>query len=107
MVRQYPHQLVATPFNDSSLNEDTGNWVAGSLRPPVVTKCRAESSDGNGFINSAGGTRIDYSCVVYLPPNVDRLKEGTPVEVFDGSELIFKDTVKRFWRGELNARIWL
>lgn len=106
MVTQYPHLMTITPKNDGSVDEN-GDYVGGTTGVTFNTVCRAESSSGNGYIASADGQRLDYSWIVYLPKNVQKIPLGATVQVSEGEEEILTDTVKRFFRGQLNARAWL
>lgn len=104
MVRQYPHIIKLTTSTDAA-QDNSGNWSPG-VEGTIEKQCRAEINDG-GYITATDGRRIDFSWVVYLPLPMDKVKEGSRIELFEGSEKIATDTVKRFYRGQLNARIWL
>lgn len=104
---QYPHRITLTAVVNSTTDDD-GNYVNVAGGETKELDCRAESSTGNGFITQPGGTRIDFSWIVYFPLPIEQVKEGTAAEVRNEyNELILTDTVKRFSRGQLNARIWL
>lgn len=105
MVTQYPHTINVNTAGASTQNA-SGNWVTG---PPTVMmkECRAEPNSSNGKVKSADGTLIDFSWIIYLPLPVDTLAVGSKVIVTSGAETLLTDTIKRFSRGQLNARIWL
>ncbi len=106
MVIQYPHILKSTSVNAGTI-DDNGDYVPGTGNTETEQPCRAESSDGNGYLNMPDGKRTDYSWIVYLPQDAARVLTGTKAVVMDGLETILTDTVKRFSRGQLNCRIWL
>jgi hypothetical protein len=105
MIEQYPHTLTAT-ISGSSVQDANGNWQTTGPTT-VVTTCRAEPNTGGGKIKSADGTVIDYAWTVFMPLPMEKIPHGTVIEVVHGAEVLLKDAVKRFSRGQLNARIWL
>ena len=105
MVKQYPHRLVMTTAT-GSVQDGNGNWVSGSL---VTTEkaCRAEPNSRNATVKAEDGTAVQFDFTVYMPLPVDTIVVGSNVEVYNGDELLSTNTVKRFTRGQLNARLWL
>lgn len=110
MVKQYPDTLLVTT-SGSSVQDGEGNWTVTAGTVNTILKCRYEPNDSNGFINTVGGSRIDFSGIAYMPKDVIRIKEGSRVSVTERREgqadFTFTDTVKRFSRGQLNTRVWL
>lgn len=106
VVNQYPHKILFSSATDSTRDAD-GNWIAGTTGVQLDKDCRAEVNGSSGYIVSPDGSRIDFAWLVYLPLPVDPVAEGTSVTVKDGDVTIATDTVKRFSKGQLNARIWL
>jgi hypothetical protein len=105
MVRQYSHRLVITAISGST-QDGNGNWVTNT--PSTMEKnCRAEPNSKNAMVKSDDGTQIVFDFTVYLPLPVDRIAVGTKVTVYNGTEVLCINTVKRFHPGQLNARLWL
>lgn len=91
-----------------TVQDGNGDFVPGT-KEIIEKDCRAEPSGGNGYIKTADGTAVNYSWIVYFGLPVDKIVEGTEIEVVDQKTLesILKDKVLRFSRGQLNARVWL
>lgn len=105
MVKQYPHRLVITTKSGST-QDGNGNWVPGT--DTIIEKgCRAEPNGRNATVKAADGTAIVFDYTVYLPLPIDTIVVGSKVDVYSGGELLATNTVKRFTRGQLNARLWL
>jgi hypothetical protein len=106
VTRQYPHQLIATTFEQDAEQDDNGNWVVpdSSL---LTQLCRAEPNSKGSFITGVDGKQIVYAWNIYLPLPVTELKPGTKVSIEWNGNKIGQGTVIRFSRGQLNARIWL
>jgi len=107
MVIQYPHIATITIPGVEATQDANGNWIAGTEGSTFAQMCRAESSSGNGYINGADGTKIEYSWIIYFPTGITLIKVGSKVTVINGTEEVLTDTVKRFSRGQLNCRIWV
>lgn len=105
MVKQYPHTLKITTTAGSS-QDGNGNWVPGSTST-VEKPCRAEPNSRNAQVKAADGTAIVFDFTVYMPLPVDAIAVGSKVEVYSGDELLSTNNVKRFTKGQLNARLWL
>lgn len=103
---QYPHTLKTLTVGTDATYVN-GTWIAGTPAAEIEEPCRAESSTGDGYLTQADGKRIDFSWVVYFPLSVTKKGIGEKIKIFDGEELIVTDSVKRFSRGQLNARAWL
>jgi hypothetical protein len=110
MVMQYPDIVSFQNSTDAVYDENTGKWTPGT-GSTVTSQCRYEASNGNGVINTDGGERINYSGIVYLPKDAPVIKTGTEVTVTvkrDGQgDQVVKDKVLRFFRGQMNARLWV
>lgn len=107
MVKQYPHTLTYTTITGSTGPDAEGNYSPGTSQT-VVLLCRAEvNNSGQGWINAIDGSRINYDWVVYLPSTSVVFLEGSEIQIQNGPDIIIKDVIKRFWPGQLNARIWL
>lgn len=107
MINQYPHTAKFTITGSATQDPTTGNWIPGSTIT-FEKKCRAEPAGGNGIIKTSDGANVNFNWVVYFPLPVEKIAEGTVVEVTDEEgEIKLNDKVLRFNRGQLNARIWL
>lgn len=108
---QYPDTISFASGADATYDENTGTWTPGSDGSPVTSECRYEASNGNGWISTDGGTRINYQGIVYMPKDAPEIKTGQDITVTvkrEGqSDVIIKDKVLRFFRGQLNARLWV
>jgi hypothetical protein len=105
MVKQYPHTMTVKVTAEAT-TDGSGNWIPSVETDKEIT-CRAEPSSGRGSIPLADGTRLFYDWTVYMPLPVDTLKVGASVTVKHGEEVLSTNTIKRFSRGQLNARVWL
>lgn len=103
-VSQYPHTIEV--YITTGSTKTAGNWSPGTatLRQ---TAGRYEPKSGNGTIEAADGSRINYDGIVYLPLPQQAVAPGAKVVVKNGAEVLLQSTVKRFSAGQLNARIWL
>jgi len=107
---QYP-DIISFSYSGEGTIGTTGNWTAGSNGSVITGSCRYESSGGNGYIVVADGTRISYSGIIYMPGDVQMIKQGSKVTVTEQREgqadnvMVVK--VLRFHRGQFNARIWV
>lgn len=104
-VSQYPHRMVLTTVT-SSTRDGNGNYVPGGTSSREMY-CRAEPNSKNAYITLADGTALYYDYNVYMPLPVDTVSVGTKAEVFSNNEIMSSASVKRFSRGQLNARLWL
>lgn len=111
MVIQYPDIVSFTDSSDASYDPGTGNWTPGAPSAPTTSKCRYEASSGSGWISTEGGEKINYSGVIYLPQDTPVIKAGTEITVTvkrsGQDDQVIKDKVLRFFRGQLNARVWV
>jgi hypothetical protein len=106
MVVQYPHKLVLTSVGNSS-QDGNGNWIAGSPSSLEII-CRAEANDKGRSIQTGDGIQIIYAWLIYAPIPIADIVHGTKVVIQDENDnQIGGGDVKRFSKGQLNARIWL
>lgn len=105
MIQQYPHTLKITTVSGST-QDGNGNWQPGT--PVTVEKpCRAEPNNRNALVKADDGTQVVFDFTVYMPLPVEIIAVGTQVKVYNVDELLGANTVKRFSKGQLNARAWL
>lgn len=92
---------------DTDRDTDSGNWEQADPETENID-CRAEANSTNGFVQTVDGTSVKYDWTVYMPIPVDDIDPGTEVEIFDDNNIsLGRGTVKRFSRGQLNARAWI
>src|SRR5690242_8051724 len=108
---QYPDTISFQDSADAVYDQSSGNYVSGADAGPVSSDCRYEPANGNAWISTQDGEKINFSGIVYMPRNAPVFKEGSEVTITekrDGQEdRIFKQKVLRFHRGQLNARVWI
>lgn len=105
MVKQYPHKMTLSTTEDS---EYEGGVLVPGDSDSVDLDCRAEPNSKNLFITGPDGQSLVYDWTVYIPLPVEKIAEGTAVELFDENNAAFgRGTVKRFHPGQLNARVWI
>jgi hypothetical protein len=105
MVSQYPHTITVTGPT-ASVKDGAGNWT-NTASATVTLPCRAEPAGPRGLIQGPDGTLINASWIVYLPLPVNPVPLDATVTINDGAVLLAKDKVLRFYKGQLNARVWL
>lgn len=112
MVTEYPHtiitngtELVTEPYQD-----ENGDWV---LPAPgevnlISQKGCAEINGSGAKVPSQGGEKVEYSYMVYLPSNATEIVYGQTVTIKDdkGAQ-IGTGTALAFFRGSMNARVWI
>ncbi len=105
-VLQYPDILTAIIIGPTTDDGD-GNPIPGG-GTTRTEKCRGETPNTQAkFITNIDGESIPVSFVIYMPYGVVPIAEGTQVEITRRGYLYCKGTVKRFYNGQLNTRIWL
>lgn len=107
MVTQYPHKMTIVARQDNE-RDDSGEWEESEDPGTSDITCRAEPNSTNGFMQTVDGTSVKYDWTVYIPLPVDDIDPGTQAEIFDDNNVsLGKGSVKRFSRGQLNARAWI
>jgi hypothetical protein len=106
-VVQYPHTLTAKIIGPGT-KDAMGNPIPGT-ETSRVQKCRAEAPNVKTEpIKNNDGESLAFSWIVYMPFGVAKLAEGTEVSITDKDGSLFcTGTVKRFYNGQLNTRLWL
>ena len=105
-VAQYPHRLIAVQYELDAVQDENGDWLQQNSSL-INQACRAEPNSKGGFIPVADGKSYLFEWVIYLPLPVIELKIGTKVTIEWHGQKLGKGEVKRFSKGQLNARIWL
>jgi hypothetical protein len=106
MVKQYPHTLILTAVEDTPM-DGNGNWITGH-EVSISLKGRAEPNSKGQMIASQDGTQVLFDWMVYMPLPADEITPGTRIVLKDEDGNQFGEgTIKRYSRGQMNARIWL
>lgn len=110
MVVPYPYILTTTILNTDAVRDGNGNWVQPAIEPTIISQpCRAEPN-GNSFITLVDGSKYSYAFVVYMPATAPEIPTDVAVTItgtINGNAIEYKGTVKQFYRGQLNCRLWL
>ena len=87
ITNQYPHFLYKLVSVEATQNEK-GSWVSGEGDASIVLcgACREETNGKGAKIQAANGVFREFSALVQMPVEVQRVAEGTEVFVCD-SEL--------------------
>ena len=103
---QYPDVLSASSVATDSVRDANGNWVTpdSSL---ITQKCRVEANTRGQKLTTADGTAIQFDWLVYMPFSAGEVAAGSPVSITRDGQTVATGTVKRFFRGQLNSRLWL
>lgn len=109
MIVQYPHDLKYSSLpGESVYDQESGTWNngIGGVQQPLL-KCRAEMNDKGKLVASNDGVQLEYSYTVYTAKDCPAFMYGQVVEVLDSDGSLIKASVKKFSRGQLNARLWV
>lgn len=108
MVVQYPYILQLSSQSGELERDENGDYIQGSESFTTVGKCRDEAGTPGQFTVTADGQKVDFSWIVYAPKDIPEIPFGKTVRVIDeaGNIRAF-GTVKRFYSGQLNCRLWL
>lgn len=105
-VKQYPDILTATIVGPST-DDGNGNPVPGASTTREE-KSRAEIPNRQfKFIVDNDGESIPVNYIIYMPFGVAPIPKGTQIQVTRNGYLYCEGTVKEFYNGQLNTRIWL
>lgn len=105
---RFPHMLRVVAMSASTLNSN-GDWEQGEDMI-IETHCRLEPAVRvtDGLQGVVDGRAVNYDWVLYMPANAPQLGVGATATITDADlQVIASDTIKRFSRGQLNARAWL
>lgn len=108
MVKQYPYKLFLSTFSGQPERDADGNYVKGTENFTEIGKCRDEAGSPGQFTTTADGQKVEFSWIVYAPKDSPDIPYGKTVKVEDeAGNIRALGTVKRFYRGQLNCRLWL
>jgi hypothetical protein len=109
MIIQYPHLLkydiVTGGYEEVDENGDT--VIVPGSKSIVEIKCRFEPNADGERIVSADGEQLEFGWIVYMPVSSPEVPNGAQITGFNSDKVIAKGNVKRFSRGQLNARAWV
>lgn len=108
MVKQYPHTLLFTVADQSTIDSG-GDFEVDSTPTTEQLKCRAEPSNSNDVIPTSDGGMIHPMWIVYMPRRDQPIEVGTQVEITNQDGYTMgKGTVKKFSLGDqLHSRMWI
>lgn len=100
----YPHTATVSILG-ASTKDGNGNFTtaAGS---DFDVKCRLELNSSNKFLQMADGKRVDFSAILYMPIGTN-IPAGAKIKVVDNGTTLIDTTVKQFFKGQLNQKVWL
>lgn len=103
---QYTHTISFTTIGES-YTDDNGNWQPGAtITESYPARCEPVGFGSGGSVKATDGERVQLDWVVYMPLPVNNIGVGTTVTI-DMNGQSMTDTVKRFSKGQFNARVWL
>lgn len=105
---QYPDTIEVTR-NPVYTQDEDGYFESEEGEKTLVftSECRAEPAGSNPVIRGIDGNEIIYVWIVYLPLTSETFEFGLKVKVtkLDGS--VYEGSLKRFYNGKFNTRIWV
>jgi hypothetical protein len=109
MIIQYPNILKFDQLTGfTTTTDENGDTV---IVPGAVTtieiKCRFEPNGTGQYLIGQDGLRLDFGWIVYQPLGQLDIPEGLEIKGYLGDKLIASGTIKRFSKGQLNARAWV
>jgi hypothetical protein len=111
MVEQHPHILKFSTGNTVTepYQNNDGDWVipeAGETENTEI-KCRAQENSKDAKVVGVDGTKLEFAFMVFMPVDSPEILEGTTIEITNEGKSFFNGDVKRFFRGQLNSRLWV
>lgn len=109
MINQYPHILKfdLITAGEPYIDENGDTVIPNGTTATIEVKCRFEPNQKGETIPTNDGLQLNYGWIVYLPlPQLD-IPEGITIKGFDKEKQIASGNVKRFSKGQLNARAWV
>lgn len=108
---QYPHVIsmetetvITDPYQD-----DNGDWILPTPgdKVTITSEGRAVPNGKQNKIKGENGLLIEFDFLVYLPQDCLEFAEGQAIVVKSGADTIDQGVVQRFFRGQLNAMLWV
>jgi len=109
MVVQYPHILKFDIVTGGSeeIDENGDTVIVPGATTAIEVKCRFEPNADGELIVSADGAKLDFGWIVYMPLDQVEVESGTVIRGYNGADLIADGDVKRYSKGQLNAKLWV
>lgn len=110
MIIQYPHilrfDIVTGGVEEIDENGDT--VIVPGQATTIEVKCRFEPNADGQVIVSADGAKLEFGWIVYMPLDQIVVESGIMIRGYTGDDqLIAEGDVKRYSKGQLNARLWV
>ena len=107
MVDFRPHILQSTiKLSDDTVDTTTGTVITGATKK-IEYACRVSPNGAGREVSTMDGQRVVYGYMIHADKDVDELPFGALVKVFHDGNLIAEGKVLRFWRNQMNVRIWV
>lgn len=108
MFDLYPNVLMVACGSSSEVDVD-GDVKEKNDGFSEVCICRAVRNGSAQQITLSGGTQYRYQYVVYMPCGVGRIKDGTPVKVYDGRDdtLVIQGLAHSFVASPVGCKMWI
>jgi hypothetical protein len=109
MIIQYPHILKFDVITGGveEVDENGDTVIVPGQTTTIEVKCRFEPNADGELIVSADGAKLDFGWIVYMPLDQVEIESGTVIRGYNGDDLIAEGDVKRYNKGQLNARAWV
>ncbi|WP_392436463.1 hypothetical protein ACF3N7_05365 [Cruoricaptor ignavus] len=107
VVQQYPYTLEVSEIDGENHRDENGDYTEGIEAFLEIGKCRDEAGSPGQYTITEDGQKVSFSWIVYAPLNTPEIEGGRIVRVVSAGKVRAMGVVKRFYRGQLNCRIWL
>ncbi len=106
MVAQYPDYVIIKVQVGSYQGQD-GTWNPGGVLDFRENGRFEVIGIQDAYVTGEDGRQVRVKGIIYLPKGERVFPVGASLEVIRGGESILKDTAKKFYRGQLNRRLWV
>ncbi|WP_372932437.1 hypothetical protein [Mariniphaga sediminis] len=106
MVNQYPDTVIVAK-EPEYMQGEKGYFSTGAEPITFDSECRAEPAGSNPVIRGDDGNDILYSWLVYLPKSSQVFAFGDKVKLTKADGSIYESSLKRFYNGQFNTRLWV
>jgi hypothetical protein len=111
MVVQYPHILKFDIVTGGSeeIDENGDTVIVPGATTTIEVKCRFEFNTFGEMIVSADGANLHFGWVVFMPIGQPEIVNGTTIEGYNDDRPLTnaRGEVKRYVKGQMNARLWI
>lgn len=110
-ITQHPHIIegeTENPVTDA-YQDNNGDWVIPEPGMKETISCagRAVPNGTGSKFKGVDGQLLEFDFLVYLPQDCPEFAEGQMIIVKDGAKTIEKGAIQRFFRGQMNAMLWV